>query len=337
MCEDDDYWPEFGTLIVRDEGVHSQGDSKVQPCGTFVRTGHGWLEGAAGDEPQVVRIEVHDAQPVDDAAGWEDVVEIPYRSPSGTVGLGYVTGGFTGDVFSLPAAGDYRVLVTRTRARWLLRFWQAEPSPPRWLKRHEAAVSPSDPAWGSLFTHDVSDLLYVLWAAQDETGGTTAAALSEWGARHGRPAPWPSVPLTTPFPDQLDPAWVAAQAGLPVPATLAGLLDVFVALGVLAHDDGRYRTPASVPNPEDVLDLPAERGARLAAQRDLDRFRRFAADLVSVAEWHGAEQTLAGLADRTLVPEAEVRATLEWAVRTDLLRLTGSLDERFAIRARRDG
>jgi hypothetical protein len=52
---------------------------------------------------------------------------------------------------------------------------------------------------------------------------------------------------------------------------------------------------------------------------------------VSVALWNGSTQTLAGLADRTLVPEADVRATLEWAERQNLLHVTGSLDATFTM------
>ncbi|MFI7680750.1 hypothetical protein [Actinophytocola sp. NPDC049390] len=74
MFEDDDYLAESGTLVVRDAGAReqrgpfSQHGSDVQPCGTIVRTGNGWLEGAAGPGPDVVRIEVHDSAPDDDFA-----------------------------------------------------------------------------------------------------------------------------------------------------------------------------------------------------------------------------------------------------------------------------
>jgi hypothetical protein len=72
-----------------------------------------------------------------------------------------------------------------------------------------------------------------------------------------------------------------------------------------------------------------ERRSRLIEQRDLDRFRSFAADLVSVVMWGGTEQTLAGLAERTLVEGEDVRATLEWAARGDLLHIAGPLDGQF--------
>jgi hypothetical protein len=69
----------------------------------------------------------------------------------------------------------------------------------------------------------------------------------------------------------------------------------------------------------DVLDLPAERRIRLIMQRDHDRFCAFAADLVSVAMWNGSMHTFGALAERTLVPEADLRATLVWAERHGLV------------------
>lgn len=246
-----------------------------------------------------------------------------------------MTGGFCGDVCTLPAAGAYRVRAARRQLAeddaddlWLLRFWPAEPSPPRWFRRRAAAVPPPDPGWRTLFGYGVTDLLWGLWAARDDTGGTTTAALLRWGEQHGRSTTWLDEPLPAPGPHELDPADVARQVGCPVPATLGGMLDLFVAAGVLA-DDGGYREPSVTPNPEDVLELPVERRSRLIEQRDLDRFRSFAADLVSVVMWGGTEQTLAGLAERTLVAREDVRATLEWAARGDLLHIAGPLDGQF--------
>lgn len=339
MCEDEDYLPEFGTLMVLDDGAHaedgpfSRQDSTVQPCGTIIRSGHGWLEGAAGDGPHVVRMAVHDSVPEDDVTEWEDVVELPYRSLSGRIGLGYVTGGFAGHVFSLPGAGSYRVRATRRNLDddelddlWLLRFWFAEPGPPRWFARRAAAVPPPAPGWGGLFGFAVTDLL---WAVGCQNGATVAA-LRQWGEEHGRGADWLAQPLPAPLPPEMDPADVARQIGVPAPTTPADLLDLFVVLGVLV-DDGGYREPAVTPNPEDVLDLPGNRRDRLVAQREHNRFRAFAADLVSVAMWGGSEQTLAALAERTLATEADIAATLEWAMRGDLLHISGSLDETFTM------
>lgn len=344
--EDDDYWPEFGTLTVRDaetvyeeSGPFSWQDSKAQPCGTFVRTGNGWLEGSAGDGPHVVRMESHDVAPPDDTDEWDDVVEIPYRNLSGEVGLGFVTGGFNGDVFPLAGARDYRVRATRRPVPdteewedlWLLRFWPAEPEPPRWFRRAALAMRPADPGWRTVFSSDVTDLLWAVWAARDESGGTTLEAVRGWGEQHGRRAGWLEQPVTSRHANELDPADVARQLGVPAPSGLAGMLDLFAAAGVLVDDNGTYRSPAVTPNAEDVLDLPVERRNQMIEYRAANRCCSFASDLVSVAMWGGTTQTLAALAERTLVPEAEVREAIEWAERGGLLRVEGALDGTFVM------
>jgi hypothetical protein len=101
--------------------------------------------------------------------------------------------------------------------------------------------------------------------------------------------------------------------------------------GALVEDGGSYHKPAVQPNPEDVIDMSDRHRDRIVWQRDHDRFCDYAADLVSVALWNGSTQTLAGLADRALVPETDVRATLEWAERQNLLHVTGSLDATFTM------
>ncbi|MEO6089808.1 MAG: DUF6042 family protein [Umezawaea sp.] len=344
--QDDDYWPDFGILSLSDtgdvdeeSGPFSRYESKVQACGTFVHTGNGWLQGSAGDGPHVVRVESHTAAPPDDTAEWEDVVEVPYRSLSGEVRLEILTGGPIGDAVALAGPGPYRVRVARRPVPdddeledlWLLRFRPAEPEPPRWFRRGQRAVAAADPGWRSLFAHDVTDLLWAVWAAGDESGGATLEAVREWGVRHQRAAEWLDQPLTAPQSHQIDPAEIARQLGVPAPSRLAGMLDVLVAAGLLVLDDGRYHSPAVTPNPEDVLDLPAEHVARLVEQRDHDRYGSFAADLVSVALWGGTTQTLAALAERTLVPEPDVRATLAWAEHRGLLRVEGALDGTFVM------
>jgi hypothetical protein len=341
--EDDDHRPESGTLVVRDDGAYEKRGpfgrhgSKVQPCGTIVRAGNGWLEGAAGSGPDVVRMEAHDAAPENDTADWEDAVDIPYRSLSGAVRLGYTTGGSSGDVLALSGAGAHRVRVTRRRTgegargdRWLLRFWPTEPAPPRWWKRRENAVRPAEPGWANLFSYEFGVLLRAVAETQEEPGGATIGSLRQWFARHGR-GDWLDHSVRDRVPVLMHPSDFARQLGIPEPDTLADTLDVFVAAGVLAEDGGSYRKPAVTPNPEDVIEVPDRQRDRLVQQRDHDRFCEYAADLVSVALWHGSSQTLAGLADRTLVPETDVRATLEWAERQDLLHVTGSLDATFTM------
>lgn len=341
--EDGGYRPESGTLIVRDDGPYErrgpfgQNNSKVQPCGTIVRTGNGWLEGSAGPGPDVVRLEVHDSAPEDDTADWADVVEIPYRSPSGKVGLGYVTGGFSGDTFALSGAGAYRVRVTRRRIaegaradRWLLRFWPAEPAPPRWWKRRETAVPPAEPGWDNLFSTEFTALLRAVEDTQKEPGGATIESLRQWFVRREQ-GHWLDWSVRDRVPVLLHPSDFARQLGIREPDTLIDTLDVFVAVGALVEDGGSYRKPAVAPNPEDVIDMSDTHRDRIVRQRDHDRFRDYATDLVSVALWNGSTQTLGGLADRTLVPEDDVRAALEWAERQNLLHVAGSLDATFTM------
>lgn len=344
MFEDDEYRPESGTLIVRDDGPHekrgpfSRRGSQVQPGGTIVRTGNGWLEGAAaGPGPDVVRLEVHDSAPADDTADWADVVDIPYRSLAGKVGLDYVTGGSGGDAFALAGAGAYRVRLTRRRIaegawadRWLLRFWSAEPAPPRWWKRRETAVRPAEPGWADMFSTEFTALLRAVADTQKEPGGATIESLRQWFVRR-KQGHWLDHSVRDRVPVLMHPSDVARQLGMPEPDTLLDTLDVFVAVGALVEDGGHYRKPDVQPFPEDVIDMSAEHRDRIVRQRDHDRFCEYTADLVSVALWNGSTQTLAGLADRTLVPEDDVRAAIEWAERQNLLHITGSLDATFTM------
>ncbi|QFZ20382.1 DUF6042 family protein [Saccharothrix syringae] len=346
IYEDGDYWPEFGTLTVRDTWVGDVGDgpfeqhtSRVQPCGTIVRTGYGWLEAAAGDGPVVVRLESHDGAPPEETAGWEDVVEIPYRSRSGVVGLTWVTGGPGEEHLRLAGPGLYRVRVCAgpsadegMEAVWRLCFWPvAEVEPPRWSARALPAVPAGDGGWRYLFGYHVTDLLAAVWAARDADGVTTVEAVRRWSERQHRGAGWLDGPLPGPGHRELDPADVAAQLGVPAPTSPRDLLAVFAAAGLLVADGDAYRWPEVEPRAQDVLDLSPERRAELVLWQESDRFRSLAADLVSVALWGGARQTVAALAARTLVAEDDVRDTLDWAVRQGLLTVEGPLSGEFTM------
>lgn len=98
--EDDDYWPEYSTLMIRDHWDHDleteprpdlellgEHTDHAQPSGTVARAGDGWLRAMAGDADHLVRLEVHDGVPPDDLAAWDDVVETPYHSDVGAVVL----------------------------------------------------------------------------------------------------------------------------------------------------------------------------------------------------------------------------------------------------------
>ncbi|MBB5957133.1 hypothetical protein FHS29_003726 [Saccharothrix tamanrassetensis] len=370
--EEDGHLPEFGTLTVRDTrwdgsdvGLFGQDALRIQPCGTVARTGAGWLEVGAGDGPLTVRLELHEFEPPD-TGGWHEVVDIPYRSLCGAVGLTLTTGAPMTDDLVLAGPGDYRLRVSGSPDRWLLRFWRAQVAPPRWLVRTRPAVRAGDPGWRRLFGHYATDLLFAVWAARDEQGWTSVEALARWGLRHRRGASWLDDPLPAPMYDELDPVTVAAELGAPAPRSLRGLLPLFAAAGMLDRDvphhevpnnsvpdhdvphhevpndgvpdhdvpgDGdRFRTVADPPRAQDVLALPESRKAALDSNYEMDRFRSFATDLVSVALWGGQRQTLAALAERTLVPVDEVRATLDWAVRQGRLTVDGPVSGEFTMR-----
>ncbi|MFI7680751.1 DUF6042 family protein [Actinophytocola sp. NPDC049390] len=265
-------------------------------------------------------------------------MDIPYRSLSGEDRLDYTTGGSGADVLPLAGADAYRVRVTRRPVgedawgdRWLLRFWRAEPVPPRWWKRRDIAVRAADPGWLSMFSFEFGDLLRAVDGAREDLGEATLESLRRFGVQWHRGADWLDRPLSARVPVLMHPSDVARQLGMPEPGTLAETLDVFVAVGALVEDEGGYRTPATARYPEDVLDMSARDGDRLVSQRDNDRFAAYAADLVAVALWHGTTQTLTDLAERTLVPADDVRAALEWAVRRRFLRVDGSLDATFTM------
>ncbi|MFD7658735.1 DUF6042 family protein [Actinosynnema sp. NPDC059797] len=344
--EDEDHWPEFGTLTVRDtrggdggDGPFEQHASRAQPCGTIVRTGYGWLEAAAGDGPVVVRMESHDSPPPEDTAEWDDVVEIPYRSRSGVVGLTYVTGGPGDEHLRLTGPGLYRVRVCaassadeEVEAVWRLCFWPViEVEPPRWSARARPAVPVGGGGWRHLFGYHVTDLLFAVWAARDADGATTVDAVRRWGERHHRGVGWLDRPLPEPVHRELDPADVAAQLGVPAPSSSRDLLTVFAAAGLLVADGDAYRWPEVEPRAQDVLDLSPARRADLVLRQELDRFRSFASDLVSVALWGGARQTVTALAARTPATGDDVRATLDWAVRQGLLTVEGPLSGEFTM------
>ncbi|MBC6468805.1 DUF6042 family protein [Actinomadura alba] len=212
--ENDDYLPEFGTLMIRDAwdsdaeeipglDAFEEGGSDAAPCGTIARAGSGWLEAAAGDGPHVVRLEAHDAAPPDDHDEWSEAVETSYFGV-GEVGLTYVTGGAGKPELRLGDPGPYRARVSRRRwddggDLWRFQFWPHRPEPPRWLKRDGSAVQDPLSGWDTVLDHHVRDVAYLVYAAEREhvRGGTgvTAEELGEWGARHARQRGWLDQPL----------------------------------------------------------------------------------------------------------------------------------------------
>jgi hypothetical protein len=135
---DDEYWSEYGVMVVLDDPGDDNDAEEVldpglgldsglltvfatdsQPGGTVAQAGAGWLWGRVGwmDSYHVVRLEAHDAPPADDRGDWEEVVETPYWSHSGTVVFSTLTGGYDAeaDVLELGPPGLYRVRVSCAR------------------------------------------------------------------------------------------------------------------------------------------------------------------------------------------------------------------------------
>jgi hypothetical protein len=194
--EDDEHWPEYGTLVVCDapaepgveelpwlEGWWEQGAVDAQPAGTIARSGQAWLEARAADEYHRVRLEAHDAAPPDDRDDWDDVVEMPYRCRSGSVGIGTLTGGYVDPSIRLGPPGLYRARVARRPAAevsgdlFRVQFWPTggpRPDLPRWLRRHgtpldEPAPTVPDPASAfHRYAAFASDLVTVtIWSGED--------------------------------------------------------------------------------------------------------------------------------------------------------------------------
>jgi hypothetical protein len=135
---DDEYWSEYGVMVVIDgSGDDDLADAVLdpelgldselltvsamgaQPGGTVAHGGAGWLWGRVGwmDSYHVVRLEAHDAPPPDDHGHWEEVLETPYWSHSGTVAFSTLTGGRDEEAGALELGppGLYRVRVSCVR------------------------------------------------------------------------------------------------------------------------------------------------------------------------------------------------------------------------------
>ncbi|MFI7598874.1 hypothetical protein [Actinoplanes sp. NPDC049681] len=159
----EEYWPEFGTVVVRDGVMPGEAYEYVPSAkaleeggfrvgfGTVGRAGAGWLQLRCGSGPQQVTLEVHDEQPPQVGEGWAEVFETPYRSGSGSMGLTDMTDGPAWRATPLPGAGSYRVQVShRWRedavGEWRLSAWPQHPEqPPRWLRRPGVAERGVDP------------------------------------------------------------------------------------------------------------------------------------------------------------------------------------------------
>jgi hypothetical protein len=171
---DDDVWPGFGMVILVDVGtcaaetMFGDGGFGDVPFGTIAASGVGWLRLLTSAGPYLVRLESHDAEPEVDLDGWEAAAEFPFRSATGSVGVGDVDSPPIDEALDLGGPAEFRVRVLRTHppvpdeiadandepeepGALTVQFWQAPPAPPRWL-RHESEPSTGQRAADALQT-----------------------------------------------------------------------------------------------------------------------------------------------------------------------------------------
>ncbi|MDX6279893.1 MAG: hypothetical protein QOH03_964 [Kribbellaceae bacterium] len=356
--EEDHYMPESGILVLREpdgsgEDPHSTSDA--HPVGTIVRTGQGWVYASGGDGPCVVHLRSHTSPPAETDEEWTDLVEAPYLSPSGAVQLTSLTCGTDADHVLLGKPGLYRLRIAhrplpqsvhaaedeedylQPRDLWQLDFWPVDgaPEPPRWLRRQNPPVRPPDPGWGRLLGYPAVDIVNVVeWNSSGL--GLSVDDLRQWGVDHHRGDDWLEQPLRRQSPPPGYPTLgdIAGQVGLPPPSIQSEMLRLAVAIGFLTFDGGRYARAERPPMAFDVLDLSPEVVKFLKGSSRVKQFTGYAADLVSIALWGGAEQTVASLARRTLASEDEVRATLQYTEAGRLLQIDHRPDGRLTLTPR---
>src|SRR6266540_146109 len=284
--ENDEYLPEFGTVVLRDTfdpdaraALPPVGEmlgelaTDALPGGSIARAGAGWLQASAGDGYHVVRLEAHDRAPADDRGAWEDVVETPYRSSIGSVGLAHMTSGPWNADLDLAGPGVYRVRVARRPAAedgdvWRLQFWPtpAAVEPPRWLARHRPATRGGRSGWDEVLGYEATELAFMVRAtAAGQPDGVTVARLQAWGTQHARSPGWLDEPL-----------WRAPPTPLPT-----GHAD----LDAHAEDRRRYGFVAQPRRGQEVLRLAPERVAMLERQDAMQRYVWLAADVAAVVMW----------------------------------------------------
>jgi hypothetical protein len=142
LLQDDEYWADHGILVACDSPGDDAGEDdpdqrdpslgpgidpellelfalQVQPGGTVAHAGLGWLWGRVNDTDayHIVRLETHDRPPADDRGDWDEVLETPYWSGTGTVRIATLAGGWDPDAAALPIGppGRYRVRVSCVR------------------------------------------------------------------------------------------------------------------------------------------------------------------------------------------------------------------------------
>lgn len=315
IFEEGEYLPEYGTLVVRDryaaDGLEPLDNELLGELatealsGTVATAGDGWVHGKAGDPFQAVRLEAHDAPAPIVLEDWEDVVESPFRSRSGRVALGFLTGGEGPESLELGGRGMFRVRVSRRTAVdgeegdvWLVQFWPSDSRElPRWVRRTRPAISAPGSGWQEVLGYSVM-----------------SAAWTAAGYVPPRSGTWLDDPLFEPLPDEA----VCAQLGVPRPEKNRDAVALLVAAGVLVADGDGHRLAEHPPFAAERLDLPDALAARVTDAADRTRYTWAAADLTSVAAW-GDPAPLDDLAERLLLEPGDVPGLLAHAAATGLV------------------
>jgi len=316
VFEDDEYLPEYGTLVIRDryaaDGLPALAGTLLGELatsalsGTVATAGDGWLHGHAGDPHQTVRIEAHDSEPEPDTENWEDVAESPYHSRGGRVGLSSLTGDSRDDGLELGGRGTFRARVSRRAAPegvagdvWLIQFWPSPAGLPRLLKRTRPAPQPGNAGWQQVLGYPVFEVAYHLAGyGMPRAEGWLDEALRE-------------VPAGD----------VCTQLGVPVPETRQDAIPLLLATGVLEEDGGyRLGQPAIATS---VVRLPSDLAERIEADAVRSRYIWLAADLTLLAAWADPADP-ATVAETLLIPEDEAGPLIDYAVSDNLIRRDGT-------------
>lgn len=327
---------EYSTLVVRDVGdaPHDrpwlEEDFLQGSPGTLAIAGSGWLHAATRAETATVTIEVLSAEPPRAADAWPDVMETPYVSGVGAVGVMSLMSWDPLAVVDLPP-GPARVRVhRRTRFyahdeleadeadrldEWLLQLWPVERLElPRHLAREPRVLDEGPRApreWRSGLP----------WAMTEVLDGVITAQRA-----HARPVSLEEIalPLDRPLhlpvgdPEGLDYAEeavleAAAARGLPL-GTWGDALTFFIEVGLVqrsAADPRAFMRASPPPALRDVV--PALAGQLPSPEDDDDFWEPLAIDIASLVAWTpgGELQTsISNLADRLLVQPQDVRNSL---------------------------
>lgn len=199
--DDDEYWPEFGTVVIRDKAYgrfeDDPDEDSLSPLltetagplfGTVARAGNGWLHLNSGGQPQQVRIEAHDDAPPVETGAWPDVMETPYRSVTGQVALAMTTSGPWSSSPGLAIGaglGRYRARVSRAVGkdysdRWLVQFWpQQQRNEPAWLRRAPGRDGQTSAAWHRAVSLGEDLFAMVSWSGHGKIGTTVPRLAAE--------------------------------------------------------------------------------------------------------------------------------------------------------------